>query len=137
MIPKGRQRGPAASIDNEERTLMSDVVQWVLELTIKQGKHSGFEPLMREMVDSTLREDGTLAYEWYREGDVVHLYERYADSDATMVHLQNFGRDFADRFMVLFEVRRFTVYGPASEAVHDALAALGPSYLARVGGFAR
>ena len=46
---------------------------------------------MVEMVEATRGEAGTLGYEWFLTGRVCRILERYADSDAVIIHLGNFG----------------------------------------------
>ena len=114
-----------------------DDIHWVLALTIKEGREGDLEPLMNEMVDATRGEEGALAYEWLRNESSVHLYERYEDSEAALVHMEGFGENFAERFLDVFEVERFDVYGPASDEVRAAAADLEPAHFDLIGGFAR
>jgi quinol monooxygenase YgiN len=119
---------------------MGDAVSWVLELAVKPGKLDEFRSLMKTMVDSTQGDEpGTLAYEWFidDDGTNVHIYERYADSDALLAHVGNFGAKFAPHFMGCVDIVRFTIYGEPSDDVRGALGAFGPSYLRTFGGFAR
>ncbi len=89
---------------------MSDHVYWMLELAIKDGQLETFKALMEEMVESTkANEPGALNYEWWinEAGTVCHLYERYADSAATLAHLGAFGANYAERFMACVDMKRF------------------------------
>jgi quinol monooxygenase YgiN len=47
---------------------------------------------MNDMVESTKAEPGALNYEWFisEDGTSCHIYERYADSAAAMVHMGHF-----------------------------------------------
>lgn len=90
---------------------MGNVVQWVLELNIKDGKFDAFETLMNEMVAATKsNEPGAHTYEWFVSDDMksCHIYERYADSAAVMAHLGNFGAQFAERFLDTLEPTRLS-----------------------------
>jgi quinol monooxygenase YgiN len=119
---------------------MSKVVYWVLELSIRPGALPDLEDLMKEMVAATaVNEPGTLNYEWTvaENGRVCHIFERYADSAAVMVHLATFGEKFADRFMNLVEPTRIVIYGNPDEQVKGALADLDPLMMAPIGGFSR
>ena len=85
---------------------MSETVSWVLEAKVKDGAFDDAKALMDEMSAATQADEpGALAYEWFASEDKtkICLYERYADSAATMVHLGNFGSKFADRMMALME----------------------------------
>lgn len=118
---------------------MSENVHWVLEVAIKEGELDNFKAVMKDMVAGTQEEAGALNYEWFISDDEksCHLYERYADSAATMVHLGNFGSKFAERFLATLDPVRFVVYGDPSEEVREALAGLGAVHMAQIAGFAK
>ena len=119
---------------------MSDAISWVLELAIKDGQLDAFKALAQEMTEATQADEpGTSHYEWFisEDGKAVHIYERYADSAALMVHLGNFGAKFAERFMASVDPTRFMVYGDASAEVRAALAGLGAAHMTQFVGFAR
>lgn len=114
-------------------------VWWVLECAVKDGQLDAYKELMGEMVAGTSDEPGTLAYEWFISDDesTVHLYERYAGSDAAITHIEGFLARWAGRFMGCVDVKRFSVYGSPSDAAREKLAPLGANVLAPWGGFAR
>jgi quinol monooxygenase YgiN len=118
---------------------MQGQVSWVLETTVKPGQLDTFKALMDEMVEGSGTEPQTLNYEWYisDDGGTIHLYEKYADSDAMIAHLGGFLEKWAPRFMACIEPTRFTVYGDPSDEAREMLAAFGPTYLGPWGGFAR
>ena len=111
-----------------------DDIHWIVTAEIAQPEE--FDALVADMVASTEGEEGTIAYEWLRSGDTLHIYERYADSEAAMVHLGNFGA-FADRFTTVLSVTGLHVYGPASDALREAAAGFGAVHYDKVGGFFR
>lgn len=119
---------------------MSTPVSWNLRLSVIDGKLDDAKALMDEMVAATeADEPGALAYEWFlsEDGSTCHLYERYADSDATMVHMGNFTTKFMERFMGCFTPTSIVVYGEPSDAVRGVLDGFGAVYLGSWGGFAR
>ncbi len=119
---------------------MSDNIFWLLELSVKPGEADTVKALMHEMTEATrANEPGTLNYEWTfsDDGATCHLFERYADSAATLVHLGSFGANFADRFLAALEPTGFTVYGNPSAELREALTGFGPVYMAPAAGFAR
>jgi len=118
---------------------MDNDVSWVVEISVKPGQLEVFRALMTDMVASTREEPGALSYRWFvsDDGSTVHIYERYADSAATVTHLQNFGANFAERFLAAATPTRFTVYGTPSAEVKEGLNALGATYLGPFGGFVR
>ncbi len=119
---------------------MKKQVSWILELRVRGGKESDFRALMAEMVAATeANEPGTLSYEWSTspDGRICHVYERYTDPAAVMIHLATFGQRFAARFEQVLEPVRTVVYGSPSEAVKEALADLNPTYMRPAAGFNR
>src|SRR5687768_10925275 len=99
---------------------MDDQVAWALELKVKNpGQIDSFRKLMDEMVVSTHAELGTLAYEWDFSDDNtrVTLYERYADSDAALAHLETFDQKFAQPFWSAVTWAGQTVLGTPSDAL--------------------
>ena len=89
-----------------------------LQCAVKDGQLDAFKELMEEMVAGTSEEPGTLNYEWFisDDGSTVHIYEKYADSDATVEHVQGFMEKWARRFMDCVEVNGMTTYGDPDEA---------------------
>ena len=118
---------------------MSDTVSLNLQLAVREGQLNDARELMPEMVESTRDEAGTLGYEWFLDagGTVCHVQERYADSDAAMVHLGSFGAKFAERFLACFEPTALYVYGDPSDEVRAILDGFGAVYLGTFGGFSR
>ncbi|MBO6574782.1 MAG: hypothetical protein JJ896_05170 [Rhodothermales bacterium] len=116
---------------------MAHSVSWSLRGNVSDL--DAWRELMHEMVASTKNEAGARTYEWYisEDGATCHILESYADSEAVMEHLGNFGANFAERFMGLFQPTEFVIYGPASDQVKEALAGFQPSYLGTLGGFRR
>ena len=119
---------------------MGNNIHWVLELAIKDGELENFKTLKAEMIEATqANEPGTIIYEWFISDDEkqCHINERYVDSAATMVHLGNFGANFADRFLAALTPVRLTVYGEPTQELRDALVGFGAVHMRGLGGFAR
>ena len=119
---------------------MSDIIEWVLEMRVQEGQAEMVQPLLNEMVAATERDEpGALHYEYYMPEDrsTCTVLERYADNDAVMAHLGNFGAKFAERFLTAFTPERFTVYGPANDEVRTALKGFGATHQSMVAGFHR
>jgi quinol monooxygenase YgiN len=118
---------------------VEDHVSWVIELAVKAGEGDQSRELMEEMVSGTSPEPQTLGYEWYisDDGGTVHIYEKYADSEAMVTHVNGFMEKWAKRFLDCFEVTRFVVYGDPSPAARELLDGFGATYLRPWGGFSR
>jgi quinol monooxygenase YgiN len=116
---------------------MSEIVSWNLQLSVNDGQIDHLKALMDEMVESTRNEEGCRAYEWFLspDGSECHIYERYADSAATLVHLGTFGSRFMERFLTCLTPTAFNVYGNPSAEVRGVLDGFGAKYLGPFGGF--
>lgn len=118
---------------------MENHVSWVIELAVKDGALDDFTELMHEMVEGTSEEPNTLAYEWYvsDDGGTVHIFEKYADSEAMIAHVSGFLEKWAARFLACTDPTRFVVYGDPSAAARELLTGFGPVFLGPWGGFSR
>lgn len=119
---------------------MSKVIQWMLELDVLEGQLETAKELITEMVSATKADEpGALAYEWFITDDnsAIHIYERYADNAAAMVHMGNFGTKFADRMLSMLKPTRIYCYGTPSQELRDTLSVLGPVWLGPIDGFSR
>ena len=76
---------------------MGEPVAWHVELALKPGAFEDFRALTGEMVEATRGEPGVLSYERFisADGQVVHVYEWYADSAAAVAHLPGFSVRFS------------------------------------------
>jgi len=119
---------------------MAEHVYWILEVEIKPDQTDNFKAVAAEMVEATKQDEpGALNYEWSLSpnGKTCHILERYEDSAATMVHMQNFGRKFAKRLMEVCTPTKCTLYGSPSDDVVQALAPMAPIQMSSVSGFSR
>lgn len=96
---------------------MSNII-WTVEGTIKEGNTDDLIALMKEMLVLVEQETGTLNYQWTLAEDKrsLHVYERYADEDATFTHLGTWAK-FADRFVSFVDITGFTVFTDASPKI--------------------
>lgn len=118
---------------------MEGHVSWLVQYTVKEGSLDTLKGLMEEMVEGTSAEPGTLAYEWYISGDggMVHIFEKYATSEATITHVNGFLEKWAARFMGCVDMTGFVVYGDPSPAAREILDGWGAKYMGPWGGFSR
>jgi quinol monooxygenase YgiN len=116
---------------------MSGEISWQVELAVKPGQLDNFRALTHEMVESTKSEQGVLVYERFvsDDGNVVHLYERYAGSGAAMAHLLAFAKNYGKRFLDMVDRKRFTVFGTPSNELRGILDKFGATYYAPFDGF--
>lgn len=115
-------------------------VSWMLELDIQAGREADFRSLMAEMVEATeANEQGTLSYEWSTSADEkqCHIYERYADSAAALIHLGTFGERFAERFLDVLTPVRLVFYGAPTPELKEAMDGFNAVYMEHAEGFTR
>ncbi len=115
---------------------MSDEVSWLVELELRPGQRDNFLALTQEMVKVTRGEAGALIYERFisEDGEVIWIYERYADSTAAVAHLRRFAKQFGERFAGMVTRKRFTVFGSPSDELRSVLDGFGATYLAHFAG---
>lgn len=119
---------------------MNSHVCWMVEMEVREGRGDDLRALMAEMATATERnEPATLDYEWSlsADGRTCHLWERYADSAAALVHGATFNARFAARFLDVLAPIRLTLYGSPSDEVKAALAPFAPVLMAPAAGFSR
>ncbi len=119
---------------------MNENVYWFIEGAVKEGEIDNLKALIKEMVEATEgNEPGTKMYEWFFSADekTVYLFEFYQDSQATMVHLDSFGKNFAGRFMAAIDMKRFVIMGNPDDKVRSALQSVGAKLTQFAGGFKR
>lgn len=118
----------------------NEQVGWIVELAVKEGKLDALRALADEMVTSTQEnESGTLTYDWHisEDGKEVTIIERYADSDAAMIHINTFAEKFSVRFSDVANQTRLLAYGNPNEEVRAALSGAGGVFTTPILGFSR
>ena len=113
------------------------MVYWIVAVKVHPGQEAKFKEISAQLIELTRAEEGTLSYEWnLGEDGTCHIYERYVDSAAVMLH----GKRSASLVGQLFAVSTllgFTIYGSPSDEVKQMLAGENPVYLKPLGGFSR
>ena len=112
---------------------------WVFTLELKPGQLAGFKEMVAEIVPLAEQEPGTLAYQWALNHDetIAHIYERYADSDAFVSHVEQTFSHFAERFLSMVSVQSLLVYGEPDAACRKALDSFDATYMTLFNGFSR
>ena len=118
---------------------MEGHVAWIIECTVRDGQFAALTELLDEMVEGTSAEPPTLAYEWYLSGDQgsLHGFEKYADSDAMISHVNGFLEKWAARFTGCLVIDRLVVYGDPSPAAREILDGWHAVYMGPWKGFSR
>ena len=75
----------------------------------------GVQALIAEAAELTKQEKGCLAYEWHlsEDGKSVHAYERYTDSEAAMVHVNDTFSKISEKVTKVMTPTGLTIYGEA------------------------
>lgn len=110
---------------------------WIVEAKLKEGELENFKAVMNSQVNRALTEEGTLNYQYYLsdDGDVL-VYERFADAHASHEHIENWD-SHAERWIAAAEPTRMLHLGDLPDDVRERHAALSPTWLKPLGGFAR
>jgi quinol monooxygenase YgiN len=119
---------------------MNDNVLVLAEVNINAGQLDTLKALVIEMTDDIRHsEPGTLNYEWFiaDDGKSAHVFERYTDSEADMLHLMNYGQKYAARSAACLTINQITIYGNPSSEVRGVFAALPTTYMGLFAGVSR
>ena len=117
--------------------MQSAQVYWVLTATVDQMDK--FKLLTQKLVAATEREPGALQFEFSAGSDqkTVDIFERYADSNAALVHQRESFGPFAKEFFALAKLTRWVMYGTFGDEFKKANADFHPIYMSPFGGFVR
>ena len=116
----------------------TEQVYWVVTGTINPGQEAAFRAVSAQLVESTRAEPGALAYEWSigPDGRTFHIFERYADSGAVVLHRERSG-PLVKELYALATRKSFTLYGNPSKEVNELVANRDPLVMRPLGGFGR
>jgi quinol monooxygenase YgiN len=120
-----------------EVEMQSAQVYWVLTVTVDQMDK--FKLLTQKLVAATEKEPGALQFAFSVGSDqkTVDIFERYADSNAALVHQRESFGPFAKEFFALAKLTRWVMYGAFSDEFKKANADFHPIYMSPFGGFVR
>lgn len=118
---------------------MYNEIYWIFAISVKPGRFDEFKRLVGEVVAETSKEPGALAYEYSVGADqkTVHIFERYRNSAAAIVHINQTFTPFAERFLSLAVVTGLVVYGTPDQMVRKRLDKFGAVYIRSFDGFWR
>ncbi len=96
-----------------------------------------FREAMERLTPITQAESGAIMYLWcVDEEDHFFVLERYIDSDAAMIHMENAAED-GKLFFGSTEVTAFTIYSAITPELKDVVKELNPEMMEYVAGFSR
>lgn len=105
---------------------------------INPGQEANFRAVCERLVELTRGEPGALNYEWSIAEDnrTFHIYERYADSEATKFHRANVGEMLKELYAVT-TLKSLTLYGNPSDELKQLFAARHPLVMVPHDGFSK
>ncbi len=115
-------------------------IQFIVSLSIQEGKADTFEALAKSMSSHTEQEPGALAYEFFLSPDRTQcrLAERYADANAVLAHITGpVVQQLVPKMLEVSDLTGFEVYGDPGPDAAKILAAVGAQIYARWRGFSR
>lgn len=114
-------------------------ISWLFAMQIDPANAQKVEQICQKAVDLAKKEDGTLIYEWSFSDDkkLLHVVERYQNSQAVLLHLDSFVKNIASDLMSCGEVSAFYVYGEPNSEAKERLGAMGAKFMKQIEGFAR
>lgn len=118
----------------------SEEVYWVVTFSIPQGQMDKFKQIVAPLVADTMKEPGTLEYEYTASDDqsTVDIIERYLNSEAVASHVtQTFGPKYSKPFLEIAKLGRFVVYGTPNAGAKKVLEGFNPVYMTPFDGFTR
>ena len=89
------------------------------------------EKFIEDLVENQKKTKNASIYEYHKQGDEYHLYERYNHSTNWLAHLEDFST-VADEFFATFEIENPRAFGPISDELRDALDGLGFAFFETV-----
>jgi quinol monooxygenase YgiN len=115
-------------------------VRFTVSFTIPAENLEQFKAIAQEMIASTQKETGTLAYDWFysSDGSECRLIEAYVDPDAVLTHMT--GRaveELVPKIVKTATISGFEVYGDPGPEAAKLLAGLGAEIFIRQAGLSR
>jgi len=117
---------PVAALAENHAPTPSDDIAIFATMNVTQENYAAFKAALAPIIDIVRDEEGTLLYDWFRQGDTIYLYERYDNEAAFFAHLENNGPFFGDLFAVA-EITSVTTMSPLPDGVNAFLAEFNPT----------
>ena len=92
---------------------------------------SDADRFIEKLVANQKKTRNATIYEYHKQGDEYHLYERYSHPTNWLAHLEDFST-VAEEFFATFEIENPRAFGPVSDELHDALSDFGFAFFETV-----
>jgi quinol monooxygenase YgiN len=99
-----------------------------VEFAINEGKADAFESMAQEMIAGSLKEPGTLGYDFFLSSDRkrCRLLETYADADAVLAHITGpVVKELVPKIVEVSRLSGFEVFGDPGPKAAESLTAQG------------
>jgi quinol monooxygenase YgiN len=112
----------------EDSSMSKSTVHLKVEFTIQEGKLDAFEALAQSMIAGSLKEPGTLGYDFYLSSDRkrCRLLETYADADAVLAHVTGpVVKELVPKLLGVSSLSGFEVFGDPGPKAAGILTGVG------------
>jgi quinol monooxygenase YgiN len=112
----------------EELRMTKKMVRFTVEMTINEGAFNEFERIVQTMIAGSLKESGTLGYDFFLSADRKRclLLETYTDADAVLARMTGpVVRELVPKLLETSSLNRFEVYGDPGPKAAPVLKAHG------------
>ena len=109
--------------------MSSQRIHFKVDLTILEGKFAEFEEIAKELIAGSLKEPGTLGYEWHLGQDrgQCRVLETYADTNAALAHINGaVVKELLPKLLGFCSIDACEVYGDPGPKVREMLQGLKP-----------
>ena len=108
--------------------MSKSMVHLKVEFTINEGKLDAFEALAQTMIAGSMKEPGTLGYDFFLSSDRkrCRLLETYADADAVLAHVTGpVVKEFVPKLLGVSKLTSFEVFGDPGPKAAGILTGVG------------
>jgi quinol monooxygenase YgiN len=108
--------------------MTKNTVRFTVDFVIIEGKFDQFESIAQAMIAGTLKEPGSLGYDWFLSADrkQCRLIEDYADAKAVLAHCTGpVVRGLVPKILKTASISGFEVYGDPGPEAAKILAGVG------------
>jgi len=112
----------------EELRMTKQMVRFTVEMTINEGTFNEFERIVQTMIAGSLKEPGTLGYDFLLSADRKRclLLETYTDADAVLAHMTGpVVKELVPKLLETSSLNRFEVYGDPGPKAAQILKGMG------------
>jgi quinol monooxygenase YgiN len=121
-------QSPAGAGDAEDDRMVEQVARLAVTVTVKDGQREAFKVVAARLIADSVKEPGTIGYEWFADANerTFYLLETYVDAAALEAHFEGPAvREGVPQLAALCKVDRFEIYGTPTAKVAEIAAGFG------------